>query len=48
MLVRDEASDPTAVKIVNRRHGQEDSIALKLAPGGGFIARFRPVSSDDK
>jgi alpha-glucosidase len=48
LLVGDEERDATAVKIENRRHGREDSIELGLAPGGGFIARFRPDSGENK
>jgi alpha-glucosidase len=48
MLVGDEAGDPTAVKIENRRHERSHSIALNLAPGGGFIARFRPNSEQNR
>jgi alpha-glucosidase len=48
LLVGDEERDATAVKIENRRHGREDSIELEIAPGGGFIARFRPDSGENK
>jgi len=43
MLVRDDASDPKAVKIENRELTSVDSLQIELADGGGFIARFSPI-----
>ena len=42
-LVRDNAADGSAVRVESSVHTQNDAIALELAAGGGFLARFGVV-----
>jgi alpha-glucosidase len=42
-LVRDDAPDGSTVRVESIVHTQKDAIALELAAGGGFLARFRLV-----
>jgi hypothetical protein len=39
-LVRDDAPDGSAVRVESMVRTQKDAIALELAAGGGFLARF--------
>ena len=49
MLVRDDANDPTEMKIEHVELTSADSLHIELAEGGGFIGRFSagvvPVSA---
>jgi alpha-glucosidase len=39
-LVRDEAPDGSTVRVESRVHTPQDTIALELTAGGGFLGRF--------
>jgi alpha-glucosidase len=41
MLVRDAADDPTQVDIDRGEFDRDDELQIRLAPGGGFIGRFK-------
>jgi alpha-glucosidase len=40
MLLRDSSDDAAALEVENKNLRRSDSLAIKLRPGGGFIARF--------
>jgi alpha-glucosidase len=41
-IVRDDATEPAAVKLENTTVQAKDSLTIDLVAGGGFIARFEP------
>jgi alpha-glucosidase len=41
-LVRDDAPDGSTVRVESSLHTQNDTIALELRAGGGFLERFAP------
>jgi alpha-glucosidase len=40
LLARDEGEDGAAIELEERELGRDDTLALSLRPGGGFVARF--------
>ena len=43
-LVRDDAPDGSTVRVESSVHTQQNTIALELQAGGGFLGRFVPAS----
>lgn len=43
-LVRDDSPDGSTVRVDSTVHSQKDTIRIELRAGGGFLARFAPVS----
>lgn len=44
MLVKDDLANPASVKIENTTLTRNNIIKIELSAGGGFIARFEPIS----
>lgn len=40
VVIRDQKDDPASVKIEEKDYTEKDSISMKLAEGGGLVARF--------
>jgi alpha-glucosidase len=44
-VVRDEAPDGSTVKVESVMHLRRDVLTIELRGGGGFVARFAPVTA---
>ena len=45
MIIRDKLDDPAAVEIKHSTAGTRTAMNIEMRTGGGFIARFRPVTN---